>query len=123
MDPMQTPKLAPYLLARDALGLARFIEQGIGGEPGFRALDARGALAHVEFRIADSVLMMAEAPAGRPAFPAMLHLYVTDADAAYRRALAAGATSVREPGDAEDGRRGGVRDAWGNEWWFTRART
>ncbi len=123
MEPMVTPKLAPYLLARDARGLARFIEAGIGGRRGFEAVDAAGTVNHLEFRIEDSVLMLAEAPAGRPTFPAMLHLYVTDADAAYRRALGAGATSVREPGDAEDGRRGGVRDAWGNEWWFTSPRS
>lgn len=123
MEPMVTPKLAPYLLARDARGLARFIEAGIGGRRGFEAVDAAGNVNHLEFRIEDSVLMLAEAPAGRPTFPAMLHLYVTDADVAYRRALGAGATSVREPGDAEDGRRGGVRDAWGNEWWFTSPRS
>ena len=115
-----TPKLMPYLLARDASGLARFIETGIGGTAGFRISDKQGKIGHLEMRIADSVVMLAEAPKGRPPFPAMLHLYVTDADAAYSRALKAGATSIREPIDAEDGRRGGVRDAWGNEWWFTR---
>lgn len=78
-----------------------------------------GTVNHLEMRIRDSVVMLADLPTGRSPFPAMLHLYVPDADVAYRRALAAGATSVRAPTDASDGRRGGVRDAWGNEWWFT----
>jgi PhnB protein len=120
MDHQMTPKLAPYLVARDASGLARFIEKGIGGKAGFKISDKKGKIAHLEMRIADAVVMLADAPEGRDAFPAMLHLYVSDADAAYERALKAGASSVREPGDAEDGRRGGVRDPWGNEWWFTR---
>jgi PhnB protein len=120
MEPVTTPKLAPYLIARDASGLARFIEKGIGGKSGFQVLDKDGKIGHLEMRVSDSVVMLAEAPQGRDPFPAMLHLYVTDADAAYQRALKAGATSVREPTDADDGRRGGVRDAWGNEWWFTR---
>ena len=120
MEPASTPKLAPYLIARDASGLARFIEKGIGGKPGFRVSDKDGKIGHLEMQIADSVVMLAEVPQGREPFPAMLHLYVTDTDAAYRRALEAGATSVREPTDSDDGRRGGVRDAWGNEWWFTR---
>jgi len=120
MDPAMTPKLAPYLIARDASGLARFIERGIGGTPGFKVSDKDGKVGHLEMRISDSVVMLAEAPPGRDPFPAMLHIYVTDADASYQRALKAGATSVREPTDADDGRRGGVRDAWGNEWWFTR---
>ncbi len=120
MEPARTPALAPYLLARDAAGLGRFIEEGIGGKPGFRDADEHGLLNHLELQVADAVVMVAEAPKGRPSFPAMLHLYVDDVDAAYARALRAGAQSVRAPSEAGDGRRGGVRDAWGNEWWFTR---
>jgi PhnB protein len=119
MEPATTPKLAPYLIARDASALARFVEKGIGGTIGYQISDKQGKVAHLEIRVADSVVMLADAPEGRDPFPAMMHLYVADADAAYRRALQAGATSIREPRDADDGRRGGVRDAWGNEWWFT----
>ncbi len=120
MEPALSPKLAPYLIARDATGLARFIEKGIGGKAGFKITDKNGKIVHMEMQIADSVVMLAEAPEGREPFPAMLHLYVTDPDAAYQRALKAGAESEREPTDMDDGRRGGVRDAWGNQWWFTR---
>jgi PhnB protein len=119
MEPATTPKLAPYLVARNAAGLAQFIEKGIGGKAGFEQLDEDGKINHMEFRIADSVVMLADVPEDRSPFPAMIHLYVDDADVAFGRALKAGATSVREPTDAGDGRRGGVRDAWGNEWWFT----
>jgi PhnB protein len=122
MDPILTPRLAPYLLSTDCAALARFIEQGIGGTRGFQMVDSDGKFVHLEMKVADSVVMMADAPAGRPAFPAMLHLYVSDVDAAHRRALEAGATNLREPTEASDGRRGGVRDSWGNEWWFTRPR-
>lgn len=120
MEPITTPKLAPYLLVRNAAALGHFIQDGIGGTPGFQVLDKEGKVNHLELRIDDSLVMVAETPHGRSSFPAMLHLYVPDADAAYERAIAAGATSVRAPTDAEDGRRGGVRDSWGNEWWFTR---
>ena len=120
MEPWKSPKLAPYLVVRDAAGLARFIRDGIGGSPGFQEIDKDGRINHLEMRIADSVVMLADVPAGHSPFPAMMHLYVSDVDAAYQRALAAGAVSVREPADASDGRRGGVRDAWDNQWWFTR---
>jgi PhnB protein len=120
MEPTLTPKLAPYVVARDARGLIRFIEQGLGGRLSFEVADPQGQLNHAEIRIADGLLMMSEAPPGRDPFPAMLHLYVDDSDAAYRRALAAGAVSIREPVESGDGlRRGGVRDSWGNEWWFS----
>ena len=120
MEPTLTPKLAPYVVAHDARGLIRFIERAIGGTLSFEVSGPKGGLAHAEMRIADGVLMIGEKPPGRESFPAMLHLYVSDALASYRRAIEAGATSVREPGDSGDGlRRGGVRDTWGNEWWFS----
>jgi len=58
-----------------------------------------GFVHHAKMRIGDSVLEMGEAHGPFPAMPLNLHLYVPDADAVYRQALAAGATSVREPVD------------------------
>jgi PhnB protein len=119
-QPTRTPKLAPYLVTHDANGLARFIETGIGGAVSYRQAEPSGRVVHVEVRIADSLVMLGEAPAGSPTFPGMIHLYVPDADAAYQLALDAGATSVRKPEVAPDGdRRGGVQDPFGNQWWFT----
>jgi PhnB protein len=119
MEPARSPRLAPYLSVRDAAGLAKFIEAGIGGDRGYEEIDDSGHVSHLELRIGDAVVMVSDTPVGRTPFPGMLHLYVPDADAAYRRALSAGAVSVREPTNGPDGRRGGVRDGWGNEWWFT----
>ena len=122
MKPTRTPKLAPYLLAKDAQSLVDFIERGIGGRVAFEARRKDGTLSHVEVIIADSVLMLAEPSRGRQGFPAMLHLYVEDADEAYERALREGARSVSPPVDEADGdRRCAVVDNWGNEWWFTKA--
>ena len=120
VEPTRTPKLAPYLLVKDAAGFARFLERGLGAKLTFEVKTPDGVIRHAEARIADSVVMFAEPPQGRAPFPAMLHLYLPDVDAAYARATEAGATPVRVPTDASDGdRRGGVRDAWGNEWWLT----
>lgn len=120
MEPTLSPKLAPYLVAHDARKLVRFIETAVGGKLTFEVPDSEGKLTHAELRIADGLVMVADAPTGRAPFPAMIHLYVEDSDKAYQRALAAGAKSVREPGDSGDGqRRGGVKDDWANEWWFS----
>jgi len=49
----------------------------------------------------------------------MLHLYVADADADYKRALSAGGESIREPTDEAYGdRSAAVKDCWGNGWWL-----
>jgi uncharacterized glyoxalase superfamily protein PhnB len=69
-----------------------------------------------ELKIGDSIVMIADASARRPT-PAFLYVYVADADATYRRALDAGATSVEAPSDMPYGdRRGMVEDRWGNVW-------
>jgi PhnB protein len=120
MQPTLTPRLAPYLVAKDPRGLIRFIEKGIGGTLTFEQSGPDGKLAHAEVRIADGLAMIGEASPGRDTFSSMLNIYVDATDASYRRALAAGAASVREPGNTPAGlRRGGVRDSWGNEWWFS----
>lgn len=51
----------------------------------------------------------------REPFPAFLHVYVDAADAAFRRAVAAGAQVIEEPVDTPYGdRRAMVRDPFGN---------
>lgn len=67
-------------------------------------------------KIGDSMVMIGDAKV-RNATAAFLYVYVNDADAIYRRALAAGAHSLEEPFDTPYGdRRCMVRDQWGNSW-------
>ncbi len=49
-----------------------------------------------QLRIGDSVVMVSES-GPRESTQAFLYLYVEDADATYRRAIAAGAVSLEEP--------------------------
>ena len=79
-----------------------------------------GSIMHVEVRIDDTVVMMADGGPHWPGFPAMLHIYVPDVDATYRRALEAGGVSVQEPQrkEGDPDRRAGVKDPCGNSWFF-----
>jgi PhnB protein len=66
--------------------------------------------------IGNTMVMVSDADV-RAVMPAFLYVYVADADDTYRRAVAAGATSLEEPFDTPYGdRRGMVEDAWGNTW-------
>ncbi|MEO7994555.1 MAG: VOC family protein [bacterium] len=77
-----------------------------------------GDIMHVAFRIGDSMIMAGSASGEARIHTAMFYIYVPDADAAFAKALAAGATSTRELADQPYGERnGGVVDNWGNEWW------
>jgi PhnB protein len=120
MEPTLTPKLAPYLVVPDATALGRFLERSVDGQTTYVQKAPDGRVVHMEVRIADGLVMVGEAPAGRSSFPAMVHLYVPDPDATYRAAISAGAKDVQPVALAPDGqRRGGVKDPWGNEWWFS----
>lgn len=78
-----------------------------------------GRIVHTEVRIGDSVIMMGEPGGDAKEMPGNIHLYVTDVDTTYRRALQAGGVSLREPEDQFYGdRSAGVRDPTGNVWWI-----
>lgn len=111
--------VTPYLVVDRPDEFLAFMKQAFGAEEIFRAPGSAGGM-HVELRIGDSMVMAGGgAPVGVPATPSALHLYVPDADAAYRRAIDAGATSLYEPMDMPYGdREGGIKDGFGNAWYI-----
>ncbi len=112
------PDVSAYLIVGDARAVLDFCAAAFDAEP-LRVIKREGGgIMHAEVRIGDSVVMMGEMPGG-PA--SHLHLYLADADAAFDRAVAAGAEVVEPMTDKEDGdRRGGVRDPGGTTWWIAR---
>jgi uncharacterized glyoxalase superfamily protein PhnB len=111
--------LTPYFVVEGASELMEFLQQAFDAEEILRVPKPDGTLMHAEARIADSMVEMADATPQYAAMEAAVHLYVPDADAAYRRALEAGATSLYKPMDQEYGdREAGVRDPFGNNWYI-----
>jgi PhnB protein len=111
--------VSPYLVVRDAADTIAFLVQALDAVELRRFPDADGRLMHVEVRIGDSVVMIADGNDAWPPLPAFVHIYVSDVDATYQRALAAGASSVQEPVQKQDeDKRGGVKDAGGTTWWI-----
>jgi uncharacterized glyoxalase superfamily protein PhnB len=109
----------PYLNVKAAAGLIVFMQQVFDAEVAQRLTGPDREVAHAELRIGDSLIMLSEASDHWPPMPAAVHLYVDDADASYRRALAAGAVSLLEPSDQFYGdRMAGVKDPFGNVWWL-----
>jgi uncharacterized glyoxalase superfamily protein PhnB len=112
--------VTPYLVVQGAAKLIEFLKKAFGAEevfPPMRGPD--GAIMHAELRIGDSIVMMGDAGGEFQPMQSMIHLYVGDADAVCKRALQAGATSVRELADQFYGdRSAGVKDLCGNFWWI-----
>jgi PhnB protein len=109
--------VTPYLITEGAGSLLDFMKQAFGADERLRMDGRDGTINHAEVSIGGSVVMLGDAGEEWSAMPAFVYLYVDDCDATYERALAAGATSVREPADQFYGDRNAtVRDPVGNMW-------
>ncbi len=86
--------ITPYIRARGA-GLLDFLTRVFDAVETHSAQGSGGGV-HREVRIGNSMIMIGEigSESAVPSRPAEFHVYVEDVDAAFQRALAAGATSL-----------------------------
>jgi len=113
------PDVQPCLHPLRAEPVINFLKRAFGAEEIARYASPDGVIHHASIKIGDSYMEMGEAHGKYQPMPAMFYLYVPDCDAVYRRALAAGATSISEPKDQTYGdRSGGVKDMFGNQWYI-----
>jgi len=111
--------VSPYLVVSDAAATITFLQQAFGATVLRSFADPSGRLMHAEVRLDDTVVMLADATPDWPPLPSFVHVYVSDVDATYARALDAGATSVQAPVKKQDeDKRGGIKDAGGTTWWI-----
>lgn len=112
--------VSPYLVVSGASRTIAFLKDVFGAVELRQFPAPDGKMMHAEVRIDDSVVMLADSTADWPPTNGHVHIYVPDVDATYRRALAAGATSLQEPVKKDDDdKRGGVKDAGGTTWWIS----
>ena len=106
----------PYLYGR--LDMLELVRRAFGAVELERLEAGKGF--HVEAKIGDSMIVMEVSDPSHPSGkPASIYVYIDDVDAAYQRALAAGATSIAAPEDKPDQERAaGVKDSFGNIWWI-----
>ena len=111
--------VTPYMTVQGVAKLIDFLKQAFEAVEIERMPGADGAVGHAQLRIGDSMVMMGEAPSPEKAMPCAMYLYVKDTEASYKRAIAAGASSLMAPADQFYGdRNAGVKDPSGNFWWI-----
>jgi PhnB protein len=111
--------VTPYLHPRGAERLVDFLQQAFAAEAMQVERAPDNTIKHAKMRVGRSVVEMGEAHEEWAPMPTMFYLYVDDVEAAYRRALAAGAASMEEPAVQPYGeRRAAVRDAFDNQWYL-----
>lgn len=111
--------VSPYLVVNRADSTIAFLVEVFNAVELRRIPNDEGKLIHAEVRIDDTVVMIADGADGWSPMPTHVHICVSDVDATYKRAIAAGGTSVQEPiKKDDDDKRGGVKDAGGTTWWI-----
>lgn len=110
--------VTPFLHAKGAAEYGDFLQRGLGAIEEMRH-DEGGQMRYARLRIGDGAVELGEGES----MPGSFLLYVSDPDARYAQALAAGATSVMTPSDQPYGRIAGVQDSRGNQWFFSRPAT
>ena len=111
--------VTPRLVVGDGAAAIDFYRAAFGAEAlGEPFTDPDGKVIHAEIRIGDSVVMITEedaAPGDR--VTAIMATYWPDVDAAWQRALDAGAEVIHPLQDQFYGERGGrLRDPFGQQW-------
>lgn len=118
--PAHLSTVTARIAVTDALSALEFYRHAFGAkEISERFCDEEGRLIHTELRIGDSVVMLTE----DEGYAALLCTYWPDVDAAWERAVDAGATVVHPLADHFYGERGGrLEDPFGQQWMLS-ART
>lgn len=117
--------VTPHLVCEGAAEALAFYAKAFGAVEIGRMEGPGGKIMHAEMRIGDSRIMLADdfpeygsrGPKALGGSGVAIHLYVPDADAAWDRAIGAGATPVMPLDDAFWGDRyGQVADPFGHRW-------
>lgn len=117
--------VTPAIIVRDARKAIDFYQRAFGAEVRGIMEGPGGSVMHAEIAIGDSAIMLGEeneswgtkSPHSTNGTSGSLHIYVPDADAAFDRAVKAGATVEYPLEDAFWGDRyGKVRDPDGHSW-------
>lgn len=114
-----TPSIVPYFSYVDAKAAIDFLERAFGLEVVQSYEDDTGKLVHGEMRHGNGVVMLGSVDQAPATQSPGVYLVVSDVDAHFAKAKAAGAEVVYPPEDTEFGtRRYRARDLEGHEWSF-----
>lgn len=110
--------LSPYLIVDGCEKMITLLKNIFNAKEMRRYDNSDGTIMHVELKIDDSIIMMADSSASYPANNLLLHVYVPDVHVVFNKAISLGCESLEvpanKPGDPDA--RGSFKDFQGNTW-------
>ncbi len=119
------PRVTPYLCIDGAAAAIDFYGTVFGATERFRMPAPEGKIGHAELQLGDSLIMLSDewpemgirGPKAIGGTPVTISVYVDDVDAVFDRAVAAGATALRQVETQFYGDRSGqFEDPFGHRW-------
>ena len=110
--------LSPYFIVDDCWRMVELLK-GIFNAEELRKYELPdGTIMHMELKIDDSVIMIADSSKEYPANNLLIHVYVPDVRETFKKAISLGCQSVQEPENKEGDPdvRGTFKDYQGNTW-------
>ena len=110
--------VSPYFVVDNAKKMIEMLKQ-IFDVTELRRFDNNdGTIMHVEVKLDDSIIMIADSSEQFPAIQHLMHVYVKDVDETFSRAVNLGCTSLELPKErkGDPDRRGSFEDFAGNIW-------
>jgi PhnB protein len=119
--------VTPSIFVAGAAKAIDFYKKALGAEEVMRFPGPDGKIMHAEIRVGDSPIMLADempeyggkGPTSYGGTPVSLFVYGDNVDAAWKRAVDAGAKVLQPLADQFWGDRGGcLEDPFGHHWWL-----
>ena len=119
--------VTPNLVVAGAVQAIDFYKKAFGAEEIMRFPGPDGKIMHAELKIGDSIIMLVDempdqgtrGPKAIGGSPVGFFIYRDDVDAAWKRALDAGASAIVPLADQFWGDRSGcIEDPFGHRWWL-----
>jgi PhnB protein len=119
--PTNYNSLSPYLIVADAQKLVDLLKIIFDATELRRLDNENGKIRHIELKLDDTVIMLADSVENYPANKTMLHIYVPDVFKTFDIAMQNGCEIIEKPvnksGDPDT--RGGFMDFAGNYWYVS----
>jgi PhnB protein len=110
--------LSPYIVVAGARRLEDILKKIFNAETTRRYDKEDGTVMHMELRIDDTIIMIADSSDQYPPNKSLLHVYVPDVDAVFASAIQHGCQSMETPTtrEGDPDKRGSFMDFSGNVW-------